>query len=1841
MYKHLYLFVLLSFCLLKAYNTYACDPPELDGSFTICADADAQVDAGDGYISYAWSNGGTGQIEDFSAPGNYSVTVTDSDGCTAEASFEIEQFTVTIELVSTPEGCGGGVVSYIVTAEGLPEFPWFFRVERVAEDGTSIINLYQSGISNSTVIQVDVNTFQTTTFTLLEGFTPTCEAFVIMPDNFTVELNTQPDPEIVGGPFVCVGSIPEPTELSVEPEFSSYEWSTGETTPTIEANSGGIYSVTVTDDNGCTGETFILLSEIGDLFGFFIFGDNEICDGGEALLQGFPSEGGEIEWSTGEMGPSITVTEPGTYEATITGTCKESGSITVTEIDFSDVSISGPDQLCTGQSADLTVIGDFNTFIWSTGESTEIISINDPGVYSVTVSNSQGCEGEASIEITETEGIIPTIEQSGDLCPSGGTIELTVSDPFDIIEFEWSTGEITPSILISNPGTYSVTTVDINGCEATADIEVTVLPTNNIAILGPQSVCTNGEAELEASGTDLSLINWSTGDTNNPITVIGPGEYSVTVTDANNCTSTASVTLAEEAAPFVSIIGPNELCPSEESTLSVVFEGNGDITWFDGSSTPTTTVIGPGDYTVSVEFDNGCTNNAELNIPTASIVAPPISGPSSVCSGQTFILSVPDDFDEYEWSTDETTSSISPNEPGFYSLTVSINGCEAISEIIVSEDESFDIFITGDNVICDDEVSLSIDPSLNDIIWSTGDTDAQITISLQGIYTVTANDVSGCAGFGEIVIISSDLSEPEIIGPELLCPGGVVTVSTTETFSSYLWSTGSTESTISVDQPGVYSVTVTDVNGCSEENAISIGVGGDISVSIAGPDAICPGGTALLEGQSLADVIAYSWSNGATSDIIEVTASGIFELTVSDINGCTASDLIVLTDAPEPNVSIVGPSSICDGQVVSLIANTSADTYLWSTGDETSSIDISLPGIYELTVTADNGCTGFAFIEIIVDDQVNFDISGPTEICIGEEAILQAPSGFESYEWSTGDDSQVIVITEPGSYNVTIVEASGCEGSASIEVLEVPVASIEINFDGSLCQGEDIVLFPNTSIDNITWSNGETTDSIQVDMGGTYSLIGNDPNNGCSLVGEIQLEFNPLPSVNIIGPEGLCPEEEGSLEVMTDEGITIAWSNGSDDETITIEEGGSYSVSVTDDLGCQNIATFEVESFPSAEVSISGPSSLCPGSAITLSAVGEFESLVWNTGSENSQIEIDQPGTYSVEVESENGCTATAQTVISESDELDFDIDILSYNCDNQLSLSIDINLNNIEWSTGESANVINVTEDGTYTVSAEDGSGCSGVAEVTVSIPITETVIISGPTEICNNEEATLVATENFLEYEWSNGQSGNTITVNEPGIYTVTATDDQGCQSENSLELSRFDSPVIQFAEVQLLCDVEVTTISINDDFSTYTWSTGDVGSSSIVVDVIGFYSVTVTDNNDCIQEDSIEVEAGENFVIDIDVQGNLCDQDGLNLIVSIADSDVDPSYLWTTGEVSDVIQVSSPEMFGVTVSSDGFCDATGSINIEPSDSVFEVMELSFSCDPQEWQVDSILISNDAGCDTLIINEVLPADEASFTILNIDQGCPGDPVVFSFEVDGLAEGQISILGPSDSLLIIFEESTFTVTIDDASEGTYIISLLEAPENICFDQTEFNVTVSYDIFDFILNATEDESTGSYQLSVTNSQNISTIQWSPITGLSCTDCLSPVATPTSETTYTAIIIDVNGCTYQENITIAPTLTPQINNVYTPNAFTPNGDGLNDRFRFYADTNYRLEAFSIFDRWGNLIYGVEDVFINDASAAWDGTLRGLRLNPGIYVWMAVFEFGESNLQKLSGEVNLLE
>jgi len=642
------------------------------------------------------------------------------------------------------------------------------------------------------------------------------------------------------------------------------------------------------------------------------------------------------------------------------------------------------------------------------------------------------------------------------------------------------------------------------------------------------------------------------------------------------------------AAPTVSVTGNATICSGGDTLLTA--SGASTYAWTPltglSSGTGASVTANPATTTTySVIGTNvaGCSDTAVTTITVSSSSAPVITGNDSICAGSSTTLTASGS-GTFAWSSGGTAASetVSPAVTTTYSVTVSdVNGCTGMDSVTVTVNNLPTAGISGTTNICAGNSTTLTASGGGTYAWSSGGSATAETVSPASTtsYTVTITDGNGCTDTASATVTVNPQPAPSISGSTTICAGQSTTL-TASGSGTFSWSSGGTNAseTLSPSATTSYTVTLTDVNGCSGIDSATVIVNALPAPAISGNTTICAGASTTLTASGSG---SFSWSSGGTSasETLSPATTTSYTVTLTDGNGCSGVDSATVTVNPLPAATISGGGPICAGQSATLTAG-GGGTYAWSSGGSSASETVTPTSTttYTVTVTDTNGCTDTASATVTVNPLPNATISGSTSICNGQSTTLTA-GGSGAYQWSTGATSASITVTPAGNTSYTLVVTdplSGCTSSSSVQVtvLSQPIASV--TGDTSICAGSTTLLTASGG-SSFTWSTGQSSGSISAApaTSTTYSVIVS--NGACADTASIQVTVNALPAVNAGSSQTIAWGTSTTLNAAAPPGTTLTWSPSSGlsctscaNPEASPSSTTTYCVLATDAAGCSD-----------------------------------------------------------------------------------------------------------------------------------------------------------------------------------------------------------------------------------------------------------------------------------------------------------------------------------------------------------------------------------------------------------------------------------------------------------------------------------------------------------------------------------------------------------------------------------------------------------------------------------------------------------------------------------------------
>jgi len=1149
-----------------------------------------------GVGNYSWSNNGniigSNAALAITNPGDYQLTVTNSYGCQSSLSIQITQDTITpiISLSASANELNCNISSINLSATGATTYTW--------SNATGVLG-------SASVLQVS----SPGTYTVTGAD----------PNGCSMSL-TQVITQNVQIPSATINNLSGTTVLNCSQTSinlsatggQSYSWSNGSnvilSSSNLSISSPGTYTLTVTGANGCTNTSTINITQstVSPVVNTINLSNSNILTCSLTSIDLVASGGGTYAWSNGttNLGTTsqLTVSAPGTYTVTVTGAngCTTTNSTTITQnITAPTAAITtNPNSTmlsCTNNSLTLLASGG-GSYLWVSGTTTigntSSISINTAGTYDLTVTAANGCSATQSITITQnTQAPVVSISAT-----ANGTIDC------------------------------NNTSIILTGASSTFSGTATWLNANTVLSTGP----------ISGAGNVSNL------------TVSSPGIYTLNILESNGCIGTAAYTvLIDTLSPVASITNTSNttVLNCNQTNIALTANGASSYVWSNTTgnvgNTASLNVISAGTYTVVATSTNGCSSTQQLTItqdtlsPTATI-SNSTGATELTCSLTSINLSATGG-DTYSWSNGSNivgnNSSLVVNSPGTYTVTVAANsnGCTQTSSIVITQNIQLpNITITPNpNTTELNCTTTSIDLSANGAVsysWALGTTNLGSTNSLlvnaPGTYNVSGIGSNGCTASATCTI-TQNLSPPNVVinntpnTSELDCNTTTITIQATGGVS-YSWSNGSnvigTNPSTTINSPGIYTVTVTGSNGCVATQSTSITQ--DISL----PTPAITNNSAITEltcvqtsiSLSASGGSSYTWANGSAAvgalPSLSVTAPGTYILTATGLNGCTANDTIVITqNVIQPSASISNQTQTntldCNTTSISLLASGGL-SYYWSNAvgfiSSAPNLTVSMPALYQVIVTASNGCTDTTQILIGIQANTNPVFTQIAPVCTGTAFALPTTSN----NGVNGSWSPALNFNNTTTYTFT-PNTGLCANTASMTVVVNPYPTVSATND-TICDGNTGVIQTQVSLigGNYLWlSNSSTQASLSISPNTTtsYSVIYNLA--GCADTATAQIFVNPVPSIQVQNGT-ICEGQTGSLSVSANmPNGQFLWSTGSTNDTITLSPLSTISETVTYTLnGCTSsaaTATLTVNVVPQLAIN---NQTICAGDPVTLVA---------------------------------------------------------------------------------------------------------------------------------------------------------------------------------------------------------------------------------------------------------------------------------------------------------------------------------------------------------------------------------------------------------------------------------------------------------------------------------------------------------------------------------------------------------------------------------------------------------------------------------------------------------------
>ena len=1062
-----------------------------------------------------------------------------------------------------------------------------------------------------------------------------------------------PDPRLVvkakqKKPISAPGMINGAAEVDIASNLSGLTilWDNGETLAIATKLGAGEHSVTVSDPKGCSVVAKVTISEVAQPLALSLVEKTPIkCAGGNATLA-LETKGGKLPYRTVWSNPAIVGENPanvpaGDYVVTVTDatnaistaaiSVKQPEALTVSALIQAPASTGASDGKALAQAKGGSGV---YTFKWDNGETVFVATKLAPGNRSLTVTDANGCSAVTNFEIPENVlKLTVSISETGQIKCSGDKTALKVEAKGGKGNFKYAWNN--PALTDKEPqnvaaGDYVVTVTDGAGTSQTASIKVKSpqpLAASAIAqgVVSPGG--SDGKALCMTSGGTIGKLDflWDNGEVTAATLRLNAGLHTVTVTDENGCSTTATVMMTEEVLPIeVTVSEKSSIqCSGGKATLSVKAtggKGSFKYTWSNPALNTDSPTAAAGNYTLTVTDAGGTTKTVAVNVKSPDVLTAKLDllAPASPGASDGKAIATPSGGTPpytYAWSSGETTNTAIRLAPGTPGVTVTdANSCTFVFKLTLNEtflplaisiSEKAKIKCAGEKAAL--EVQVSGGKEAYKYAWNNPSLTGATPSAAAGEYILTVTDATGATITSSFSVQSPDPLSLSVEAQGPLSPGksdGKALAKPSGGAGNYTfqWENGENAASATRLAPGTTKVTVTDANGCTATASVAMSETFlPLAVTIAEKTAIkCAGEKAALEVQVSGGKSSYkyAWNNPSLSKEAPSAAAGDYILTVTDANGATATaSFSVKSPAPlSLSVEAQGPLSPgkSDGKALAKPSGGAGNyTFQWENGENTASATRLAPGTTKVTVTDANGCTATASVamsETFLPLAVT--IAEKTAIkCAGEKAALEVQvSGGKTdyqYTWNNPALSGAAPSAAAGDYILTVTDGTGATKTAAFNVKSPSALTLTVEMQSPASTGNSdgkAIAKPAGGAGNyiFQWESGESSNTALRLAPGNPKVTVTDA-NGCTAIGSVAIAETILElKVSIAEKTPIkCGEvDKASLQVDISGGkrpYKLVWNNPSiTEESPNGLSAGDYSVTVTDAKGTTQVAKITV-----------------------------------------------------------------------------------------------------------------------------------------------------------------------------------------------------------------------------------------------------------------------------------------------------------------------------------------------------------------------------------------------------------------------------------------------------------------------------------------------------------------------------------------------------------------------------------------------------------------------------------------------------------------------------------------
>ena len=1371
--------------------------------------ATATVHGGTSPYAYAWSNGDKTDKADSLCAGFVKLTLSDAHSCTLKDSIEIVEpaaMTTSITKLDSIKCYGECTAKAKVTVSGgVAPYTYTWSSGSTAD---SSVNLC-AGVEYVTIKDAnDCEKIDSVEFTQPDSLYLT----------YTIDKNV-----------TCGGGCNGEATITAHGGTSAYnyQWDDNANSTTASVNDlcAGFYTPSVTDKNSCKTKVTLEIKDDSNVELIRKDSSDIDCFGNCNGSFRFDAQGGtkpyKYKWSNGDTDSLAENLCDKVYYITVTDAndCSDADSVHLHQPDSLAITFDITDESACAASADGEIVAHVTggtkpynlPYSWSGSGTANDSTYSDlaTDLYHVTVTDKNGCERTDTARVGKPDALqVNIVDSVMNKCHGEckGSAVVSVSGGKSPYTYKWDDSANTTNDTVNNlcAGIYHVTVKDANNCSKTLSVHITAPDSITIDFTDVKQIACNGDSTGSATatvngGTLPYVYAWSNGDTGNKADSLWAGVFTLSITDKNNCLAQNNVVIQDTSNLRVIITDSTMVSCYGECTGKAIAKGNGGFVssgytyeWFksDHTSIDNDSIaenLCKGDYYIKLTDDSACSRIRFITItqPTDSInlkIDITDNSCNNACDGQA-IAHVKGGTKPYSYTwgavhTKQDSIAYDLCAKKYYFTVTDDNNCQ--------KKDSFEIA---------EPAAIATVFSDTDMVKCYGDTTGSVTITPQG----------------------------------------------TNKPYTYLWSNGSTDSTINHLKAAWYYVTVKNAGGCQKVDSIEITQPDSLYIVFDSLRTVSCGadcsGRARIVGNGGVLAYTYEWDNGHTKDLDTTLCFGVHNVTLTDANDCKAYNSVSIKDTSSLKVVITDTTHIlcsgqCTGKAIAKGQNgTQPYTYEWSNSDRDTLADSLCAQKYYVTVEDADHCHAVTEVTINENDalaiQKDLSNSACGATCSGIITITTTggQAGY-SYQWNPAHaDTNRIENLCDAWYYLTVVDKNNCELNDSVQVVSPTNLTLKMDSTDVDCYGKStgkasVTVSGGTSPYHYKWSTGDTTAQITNLKAAWYYVTVSDKNN-CSSIDSIKVNQPDSLYFSVISATTVaCGNCDGEIRIKAKGGTPsydLKWGANAANQTGEYAQNlcaDIYSVTLTDAEHCQYVAPVEMKDsshlflgiIDSAYISCYGK---CDGMLKVRADSGyvpytinwyKTSDLVNPFYTENNDTSLQNAlcaDTLKVTVTDTKSCKESVYFIVKSPDSLQIELQAIASGCYGDCSGKINTTYSGgtspytYKWNDSSTDSLRENLCQGTYVLTLSDAHNCQKIDSAKVSSApeildsiITHNSLCSKGTQDGSLELRAWGGASGFT-YLWSNDSTKRTMSNLQGGWYIVTITDANSCHKVDSAEI------------------------------------------------------------------------------------------------------------------------------------------------------------------------------------------------------------------------------------------------------------------------------------------------------------------------------------------------------------------------------------------------------------------------------------------------------------------------